>query len=145
MHAKHYLTGCRPLAWSFASNHRTRNELRALFQKSSILHRFSHLSRGNGTPAGQSAKNTLKGIDNDNHTKAAQLKTKDALLSERVVSDKEQRRADWAIIKDMAKYLWPKDDLGTRSRVGLSLALLVGSKVCFMFRVIVFETKSKRC
>ncbi|GAM85731.1 hypothetical protein ANO11243_037390 [Dothideomycetidae sp. 11243] len=42
----------------------------------------------------------------------------------------------------MAKYLWPKDDLGTRFRVGLSLALLVGSKVLnvqvpFYFKSIV--------
>lgn len=53
----------------------------------------------------------------------------DVLLAEQTVSNKEQRKADWAIIRDMAKYLWPKDDLGTRTRVGLSVALLVGSKV----------------
>jgi ATP-binding cassette subfamily B (MDR/TAP) protein 7 len=41
----------------------------------------------------------------------------------------EQRKADWAIMKEMAKYLWPKDSLGTRFRVGLSVALLVGAKV----------------
>lgn len=51
------------------------------------------------------------------------------LLAEHNVSSKEQRKADWAIVKDMAHYLWPKDDLGTRSRVGLSVALLVGAKV----------------
>jgi ATP-binding cassette subfamily B (MDR/TAP) protein 7 len=44
-------------------------------------------------------------------------------------TNKEQRKADWAIMKEMAKYLWPKDSLGTRFRVGLSLTLLVGSKV----------------
>ncbi|CZT01761.1 hypothetical protein WAI453_006789 [Rhynchosporium graminicola] len=44
-------------------------------------------------------------------------------------TNKEQRKADWAIMKEMAKYLWPKDNLGTRFRVGLSLALLVGAKV----------------
>ena len=32
----------------------------------------------------------------------------DGLLSEQTVSNKEQRKADWAIIKEMAKYLWPK-------------------------------------
>jgi ABC transporter ATM len=30
------------------------------------------------------------------------------LLSETTVANKEQRKADWAIIKEMAKYLWPK-------------------------------------
>jgi ATP-binding cassette, subfamily B (MDR/TAP), member 7 len=53
----------------------------------------------------------------------------DPLLAEQTVSNKEQRKADWAIIKNMAHYLWPKDDFGTRFRVGLSVALLVGAKV----------------
>lgn len=52
-----------------------------------------------------------------------------ALLSEKTVTKKEQRKADWRIIKDMSQYLWPKDDLGVRFRVGLSVALLVGAKV----------------
>lgn len=51
------------------------------------------------------------------------------LLAETGLSHKAQRKADWAIIKDMAHYLWPKDDLGTRFRVGLSIALLVSAKV----------------
>lgn len=53
----------------------------------------------------------------------------DALLTEQTVSNKEQRKADWAIIRQMGKYLWPKDNLGTRFRVGLSVGLLVGAKV----------------
>lgn len=32
----------------------------------------------------------------------------DALLTEQTVSNKEQRKADWAIMKEMARYLWPK-------------------------------------
>ncbi|KAL8798543.1 MAG: hypothetical protein Q9182_006576 [Xanthomendoza sp. 2 TL-2023] len=32
----------------------------------------------------------------------------DGLLSEQTMSNKEQRKADWAIIKEMAQYLWPK-------------------------------------
>lgn len=44
-------------------------------------------------------------------------------------SNKEQRKADWAIMKEMVKYLWPKDSMGTRFRVGLSVALLIGAKV----------------
>lgn len=53
----------------------------------------------------------------------------DPLLAEQTVSNKEQRKADWAIIKDMAHYLWPKNDFNTRFRVGLSVGLLVGAKV----------------
>ena len=31
-----------------------------------------------------------------------------SLLAEQNASDKEQRKADWAIMKEMSKYLWPK-------------------------------------
>ncbi|KAI9836005.1 MAG: Iron-sulfur clusters transporter atm1, mitochondrial [Sclerophora amabilis] len=67
---------------------------------------------------------------------------RDSLLSEGMVSNKEQRKADWAILKEMAKYLWPKDNLGTKARVGIALGLLVGSKVLnvqvpFYFKSIV--------
>jgi hypothetical protein len=34
----------------------------------------------------------------------------DPLLAESNVSNKEQRKADWAIIKEMSRYLWPKVD-----------------------------------
>jgi len=44
-------------------------------------------------------------------------------------TNKEQRKADWAILKEMAQYLWPKDSFGTRARVLIAVALLVGSKV----------------
>jgi ATP-binding cassette subfamily B (MDR/TAP) protein 7 len=30
------------------------------------------------------------------------------LLSEPMAATKEQRKADWAIMREMAKYLWPK-------------------------------------
>jgi ATP-binding cassette subfamily B (MDR/TAP) protein 7 len=55
--------------------------------------------------------------------------SKDGLLAEKTASNAEQRKADWAIMKEMSKYLWPKNDLGTKVRVGVALALLVGSKV----------------
>lgn len=41
----------------------------------------------------------------------------------------EQRKADWAIIKEMSQYLWPKDSFNTKLRVGLAVGLLVGAKV----------------
>ncbi|KAL2023312.1 hypothetical protein VTK56DRAFT_3050 [Thermocarpiscus australiensis] len=41
----------------------------------------------------------------------------------------EQRKADWAIMKEMSRYLWPKDSWGDKMRVLLALGLLVGGKV----------------
>ncbi|KAK6074570.1 iron-sulfur cluster transporter ATM1 [Seiridium cupressi] len=57
-------------------------------------------------------------------------------------SAQEQRKADWAIMKEMAHYLWPKDSLDTKLRVGLAVVLLVGAKVLnvqvpFYFKSIV--------
>lgn len=54
----------------------------------------------------------------------------------------EQRKADWAIMKEMSRYLWPKDDLSTKVRVGLAVSLLIGAKVMnvqvpFYFKSIV--------
>ncbi len=89
--------------------------------------------------------------------KPADIEKKDPLLAEQTVSNKEQRKADWAIIKEMSKYLWPKvrtaphfrshftpsyiikDNLGTRTRVVASLVLLVGAKVViltFLYRLM---------
>ena len=67
---------------------------------------------------------------------------KDNLLGEPTLSNKEQRKADWAIMKEMSQYLWPKDDLGAKARVSTALALLVGAKllnvqVPFYFKGIV--------
>ncbi|KKK20107.1 iron-sulfur clusters transporter atm1 [Aspergillus rambellii] len=74
-------------------------------------------------------------------TTTTTTKKKD-LLSEATVASKEQRKADLAIMKEMAKYLWPKDDWGTKLRVGTALSLLVGAKVLnvevpFYFKSIV--------
>jgi ATP-binding cassette subfamily B (MDR/TAP) protein 7 len=73
---------------------------------------------------------------------AKAIKKTDPLLQEQVLTNKEQRKADWAIMKEMSRYLWPKDNLGTRFRVGLSVGLLVGAKllnvqVPFYFKNIV--------
>ncbi|KAL9595448.1 MAG: hypothetical protein Q9219_006439 [cf. Caloplaca sp. 3 TL-2023] len=54
----------------------------------------------------------------------------DNLLAEQTVSNKEQRMADWAIIKEMTQYLWPKHDWGTKVRV-------LNVQVPFYFKSIV--------
>jgi ABC transporter ATM len=65
--------------------------------------------------------------------KAAVPKSNDPLLlAEQMVSKAEQRKADWAIMKEMTKYLWPKNNLGTKVRVGVSLGLLIGAKVSLL-------------
>jgi ATP-binding cassette subfamily B (MDR/TAP) protein 7 len=78
---------------------------------------------------------------NDPATAKVVAKT-DPLLQEQTLTNKEQRKADWAIMKEMSQYLWPKDNLGTRARVGLSVGLLIGAKllnvqVPFYFKNIV--------
>ncbi|SPQ25594.1 c5ae929d-0aa1-4b85-beea-79cea5ccf2b4 [Thermothielavioides terrestris] len=57
-------------------------------------------------------------------------------------SAQEQRKADWAIMKEMSRYLWPKDSWRDKMRVLLAVGLLVGGKVLnvqvpFYFREIV--------
>jgi hypothetical protein len=39
---------------------------------------------------------------------AKPLNKQDVLLQEKIVSNAEQRKADWAIMKEMTRYLWPK-------------------------------------
>lgn len=68
-------------------------------------------------------------VQKDAPAKPIELTVKDPLLAEQTVSNKEQRKADWAIIKEMSKYLWPKDNFGTRLRVGTAVTLLIGAKV----------------
>lgn len=53
------------------------------------------------------------------------LKT-DGLLSEQTVSNKEQRKADWAIMKEMSRYLWPKVLLAHVYGLGGSLMVDTG-------------------
>ncbi|KAI9434344.1 P-loop containing nucleoside triphosphate hydrolase protein [Lactarius indigo] len=45
------------------------------------------------------------------------------------VSNAEQRRRDWAIVRRLAVHIWPKNDWGTRGRVVLGVGLLVGGKL----------------
>ncbi|KAJ5971866.1 ABC transporter integral membrane type 1 [Penicillium vulpinum] len=59
----------------------------------------------------------------------AKTPPKKDILSESIAGKKEQRKADWAIMKEMAKYLWPKDDWGTKLRVSSALSLLIGAKI----------------
>lgn len=81
------------------------------------------------TQAKQPAEESVKPESLKEEKPAEPATRRDPLLAEKTVSNKEQRQADWAIIKDMSHYLWPKNDFGTKFRVGLSVSLLVGAKV----------------
>lgn len=56
---------------------------------------------------------TPESKDSKNATTTTATKKND-LLSEATVGPREQRKADWAIMKEMAKYLWPKVRADTR-------------------------------
>lgn len=44
-------------------------------------------------------------------------------------SVKEQRKADWEIVKKLVQHVWPKGEGSTKRRVVLALTLLIGGKV----------------
>lgn len=50
-------------------------------------------------------------------------------LGESNLSNSEQRRLDWIIMKDMLKYIWPKGKTSVKFRVLVAVALLVGAKI----------------
>ncbi|GAA5967734.1 hypothetical protein JCM11641_005749 [Rhodosporidiobolus odoratus] len=61
---------------------------------------------------------------------------------EEKVTEKEQSRRDWDIIKKLLPNVWPKNDWGTKTRVLLAVGLLIGGKllnvqVPFFFKSIV--------
>ena len=92
--------------------------------------RISNVQQQEQANGKEEAKESVKPENVEKAKPAQPAARNDPLLAEQTVSNAEQRKADWAIIKNMAHYLWPKDDFGTRFRVGLSVGLLVGAKVC---------------
>lgn len=108
---------------------------------SSPLHRKDVHGQRPPLPGSKVAVEQTKPAKPANDPSKAEVKT-DPLLQEQTLSNKEQRKADWAIMKEMSRYLWPKDNLGTRFRVGLSVGLLITAKVLnvqvpFYFKSIV--------
>ena len=45
------------------------------------------------------------------------------------ISNAEQCRRDWAIVRRLVVHIWPKNDWGMRGRVVLGLSLLISGKV----------------
>lgn len=69
-------------------------------------HQTQSSEGGKGTETFESVK--LETLKKPGEPRANGVPNTDSLLSEQTVSNKEQRKADWAIIKEMAQYLWPK-------------------------------------
>ncbi|KAL2109775.1 hypothetical protein VUR80DRAFT_2040 [Thermomyces stellatus] len=117
---------------------------RPLFAKCSI--RAFRASRRLGSQPTRPAPTTADkaGVaSNEQRAKAAPgtLKSADPLAAVDK-SAKDQRKADWAILKEMSRYLWPKGNLDTKFRVSLAVSLLIGAKVLnvqvpFYFKSIV--------
>lgn len=54
-----------------------------------------------------------------------------------VVEGNKRNATDWAIIRQLMKYIWPKNDIGVKTRVVIALSLLVGGKVnIFIFQFV---------
>ncbi|KAI9507867.1 P-loop containing nucleoside triphosphate hydrolase protein [Russula earlei] len=58
------------------------------------------------------------------------------------ITNAEQRRRDWAIVRRLAVHIWPKGDWATRGRVVLGVGLLIGGKllnvqVPFFFKQVI--------
>lgn len=49
--------------------------------------------------------------------------------SKATISNAEQRRRDWSIVRRLLVHIWPKDDWTTRGRVVLGVGLLICGKV----------------
>lgn len=109
---------------------------------SSPLHRKDVHGQRPAPGSPQALQDTKAAKPANDPAKANVVAKTDPLLGERNLTNKEQRKADWTIVKEMTKYLWPKDNYGTRFRVGLSVALLLSAKllnvqVPFYFKSIV--------
>jgi ABC transporter ATM len=126
--------------WSFSSQWSARNDVRRSFTQSALLRRDDAAKRSiQASKVAEAPPSRAEGaevtkpetLQGTNTAKALEETTKkDAtLLSEKVVSNKEQRKVDFAIMKEMLQYLWPKGDWGTKLRVSTALGLLVSAKI----------------
>ncbi|KAJ5379878.1 Iron-sulfur clusters transporter atm1 [Penicillium cataractarum] len=65
-------------------------------------------ARNKSTPTATAAEVANAAIAQKTGASEAKNTPKKDLLSESAIASKEQRSADWAIMREMAKYLWPK-------------------------------------
>ncbi|KZT67979.1 P-loop containing nucleoside triphosphate hydrolase protein [Daedalea quercina L-15889] len=55
------------------------------------------------------------------------------------ISQAEQRKKDWSIVKRLVENIWPKNDWSTRSRVILGFGLLIGGKLLNVQVPLIFK------
>ncbi|PCH39371.1 nucleoside triphosphate hydrolase protein [Wolfiporia cocos MD-104 SS10] len=55
------------------------------------------------------------------------------------ITQSEQRKKDWSIVKKLAENLWPKDDWSTRVRVILGFGLLISGKLLNVQVPLIFK------
>ena len=91
------------------------------FPTSASVCRFGHLA-GSTESKDQKAPNATA-LKNAKKTSAD-------LGSETDISQEEQRRKDWAIIKRLLINIWPPGDWNAKSRVILGFGFLIAGKVC---------------
>jgi ABC transporter ATM len=126
--------------WSFSPQWSARNGIRRSFTQSTLLRRDDAAKRSiQASKVAEAPPSRAEGaevtkpetLQGTNTAKALEETAKKdaALLSEKVVSNKEQRKVDFAIMKEMLQYLWPKGDWGTKLRVSAALGLLVSAKI----------------
>ncbi|KIV82444.1 iron-sulfur clusters transporter atm1, mitochondrial [Exophiala sideris] len=147
-----YSPQCSSLkTWSHASPSVQQSPVRSfhqsfLWQRDDAAKRTAQAAKVNESPPSRAEGAEVtkpETLQSTASTKAAEADAKkEALLSEKVVSNKEQRKVDLAIMKEMVQYLWPKGDWGTKLRVGTALGLLVSAKILnvnvpFYFKSIV--------
>ncbi|ETW76251.1 ABC transporter [Heterobasidion irregulare TC 32-1] len=104
--------------------------------RAAFLRSFQHLAPQKPQPK------ESKPIQNQPPSQASS-KTAQSLAADNTdVSNSEQRRRDWSIIRRLAVNLWPKNDWGTRGRVLLGVGFLVSGKILnvqvpFFFKQII--------
>lgn len=84
------------------------------------------------SPSPPSTPNTSTTIASSRPSKQPQAQDPDDPLNLNTAPKttvKEQRQADWSIIKKLLQHVWPRGDGATKRRVVLALALLIGGKV----------------
>ncbi|KAG0291848.1 Iron-sulfur clusters transporter atm1, mitochondrial, partial [Dissophora globulifera] len=87
-------------------------------------------SSGPGAAAG--AGNSSKTLLTQSSTSSSTVTATATKASEKTASSNanaEQNRLDWKIFKDLAMYIWPKNDRGVKIRVVVALSLLVMGKI----------------
>ena len=79
--------------------------------------------------AAQDAKSPLQSSTARAATAGVKESPHPTSTSKATISNAEQRRRDWSIVRRLLVHIWPKDDWGTRGRVVLGVGLLICGKV----------------